>query len=70
LIGGFPNASPHAPEVYTRLLVEEIVAANPDAVALEATCREIRRTKTFAPSIPELRNLLIDQCTSGADAGR
>jgi hypothetical protein len=58
LIGGFPNAGPHSPKVYTRMMIEEIVAANPTAVALEGACREIRRTKTFAPSIPELLEAL------------
>jgi hypothetical protein len=58
LIGSFPNAAPHSPEVYTRMLIEEIYAANPCASVLEATCREIRRTKTFVPAIAEVMQVL------------
>jgi hypothetical protein len=61
LIGSFPNAGPHSPEVYTRMLIEEIIAAKPSAVALEACCREIRRTKTFIPTVAEVLKVLRDQ---------
>jgi hypothetical protein len=54
LIGSFPNAGPHNPETYMGMMIEEVIAANPSASALEATCRELRRTKNFAPSIAEL----------------
>jgi hypothetical protein len=54
LVGSFPNAAPHNPEAYTGMMVEEIIAANPTVSALEATCRELRRTKTFPPSIAEM----------------
>jgi hypothetical protein len=33
LVGSYPNALPHSPEVYTRMLVEEILAADTDAHA-------------------------------------
>lgn len=58
LLGSFPNAVPHAPKVYTTMLIEEIIAANPSALALESACREIRRSKTFAPAIAEVLALL------------
>ena len=61
LIGSFPNATPNSPEVYTRMLIEEVVAANPSASALEATCRQIRRTMRFAPTIAELLGVLRQQ---------
>lgn len=54
LIGSFPNAGPHNAEAYIGMMIEEIIAANPSASALEATCRELRRTKNFAPSIAEM----------------
>jgi hypothetical protein len=63
LIGSFPNAGPHNPEIYVAALIEEIIAANPSASALEATCRHIRRTATFAPAVPELLKVLREQET-------
>jgi hypothetical protein len=53
LVGGFPNA-PQAPTVYTPMLIEEIAAADPCAVTLEAACRWLRRNCTFVPSVGEV----------------
>jgi hypothetical protein len=53
LLGSCAGA-PQVPEVYTPMLIEEIVAANPTAVQLEAACRWVRRNCTFAPSIAEM----------------
>jgi hypothetical protein len=61
LIGSFPNAAPHSPEIYTRMLVEEIIAAKPSPVALEACCRKIRRTKSFVPTVAEVLAVLCDE---------
>jgi hypothetical protein len=62
LIGAFPNAGPHSPEAYTKLLIEEIVAATGyDAVMLEAACRKIRRTMKFVPTIAEMLDALTNQ---------
>jgi hypothetical protein len=59
LIGGFPNTgSVGSPEVYTKMLVEEIIVANPSAMALESVCRQLRRTKTFLPAIAEVLEVL------------
>lgn len=72
LIGSFPNSTPHSPEMYTRMLVEEIVTANPSATALEATCRQIKRTMKFVPTIAELLVMLFDQqmiCDNRSDVG-
>jgi len=61
LIGSFPNGTPNSPAVYMKLLVEEIIVANPRVIPLEATCREIRRTKTFLPAIAEVLSILRRQ---------
>jgi hypothetical protein len=61
LIGSFPNAGPHNPEAYMGMMIEEIIAANPSASGLEATCRELRRTKNFAPSTAEVLKELHKQ---------
>jgi hypothetical protein len=68
LIGSFPNGTPNSPEVYTKFLIEEIVAANPSVIALEATCREIRRTKKFLPAIVEVLDILRNQARWWSDA--
>ena len=68
LLGSFPNAVPHNPKVYTGMLVEEIVAAEPSAVALEAACREIRRTKNFLPTPAEMLKILREKETEAAAA--
>jgi hypothetical protein len=72
LIGSYWNAQPHDPQRYMAMMVQEILAANPRASALEATCREWRRTQKFAPNpaeiLPMLRkhaeiwNSVIDAC--------
>jgi hypothetical protein len=67
LIGGFPNGTPNSPEVYTKLMIEEIVAANPSMIALEATCRKIRRTKKFLPAIVEVLDILREQAAWWSD---
>jgi hypothetical protein len=60
LVGGFTQ-SPPSPDVYTRMLVEEIRAVRPSASAVEATCRVIRRTSTFLPAAAEVLKVLHDQ---------
>jgi hypothetical protein len=67
LIGSFPNANPSSPEMYARILIEEIVAANPSASGLEATCRQIRRTATWLPTVAELLKVLREQMEFWAD---
>src|SRR5262249_2786879 len=61
LIGAFPNAGPHSPEMFTKMLIEEIIATKPHPIVLESACREIRRTKTFVPVIAELLKVLNEQ---------
>ena len=61
LIGSFPNAAPPNAQTYTGMMIEEIIAANPSISALEATCRELRRSKTFVPTIAEVLKELREQ---------
>lgn len=53
-IGAFPNAKPANPEVFGRMLVEEVKASRPSIGALEAACRLVRRTQRFCPAIAEV----------------
>jgi hypothetical protein len=54
LLASFPNASPGNGEAYLGMMIEEVIAANPRASALEGACRALRRTKNFAPTICEM----------------
>jgi hypothetical protein len=55
MISAIPNANPHAPEGYSRMLVANILAFEGlDALVLESSCREIEQTAKFTPAIPEL----------------
>jgi hypothetical protein len=55
LIGSFPNANPHAPDGYARMLIEHVAAIeNLTSIALESACREIVETRKFAPAISEV----------------
>jgi hypothetical protein len=60
LIGSFPNAGPHSPEVFTKMLLEEVRARKPSAAHLEAACRALRRTKNFVVTIAEVLKAIDD----------
>lgn len=54
LIGSFPNAAVANPEIYLSALVYDLLDKHiPDAVTV-LTCRQIRRTCKFVPSISEV----------------
>jgi hypothetical protein len=61
LIGGFPNSAPHSPEIFSKMLFEETMARNPDAIVLEGACRVLRRTKTFVPTIAEMLKAIQEE---------
>ncbi len=53
LLGAYPNAAPTVPEAYTAMLIFDIMDMGiPDAVVF-TTCRELRRTLKFLPTIAE-----------------
>jgi hypothetical protein len=53
-IASFPNAKPANPEVFGRMLVEEVQESRPSIGALEAACRFVRRIHRFCPTIAEV----------------
>jgi len=55
------NEKPQEPKLYARMLVEEIIAAKPSACALEATCREIWRSRNSLPSTAQVLKVLGKQ---------
>jgi hypothetical protein len=56
LIACFPSQADVS--IFVAFAVEEVVIELPTVYALVATCRELRRTKTFRPSIAEILEAL------------
>ncbi len=53
MLGAFPNARPHDPEIYvTSLIYDALDLRLPDAVVAQ-TCQLIRRTQKFVPAVSE-----------------
>lgn len=59
LVAAYPNASRDL-KVYSKTLAEDVGAAQPGRLALEWTCRKLRRTNKFVPAIAEVLEALTD----------
>jgi hypothetical protein len=59
-IGGLIACFPTQQDVtvFVAFAIEDVAAEQPSMYALAAACRELRRTKTFRPSIPEILEAL------------
>ena len=70
LIGAYPSGSPASPEVFTRRMIEEIIATEPTASRVESATRSLVRSRTFLPSIAEvlaaIRNARVVEWGEGA----
>jgi len=60
LIGGFPSGSPASPDVFTRLMIEEVHSLEASASRVELAVKTLLRTKTFLPSIAEVLAAIRD----------
>jgi hypothetical protein len=60
LLKSFPNAGAADAEVYGGMLVQDVAAAQPAIGDIEETCRHIRRTSRFLPTIAEVLETLAD----------
>lgn len=58
LLGAYPAGSPSDPDIYTRRLVEELIAVEPTATQIEAATRTWIRTSKFLPAPCELLGAL------------
>lgn len=54
LMGSFPTAKIPEPEIFVRALMDDVMALDPSFVEMESTCRELRKTNKFMPSISEV----------------
>jgi hypothetical protein len=70
LIGAFPNGAPASPEVFSGLMIEEMIAAESTASRIECAIRTLIRTRVFLPAIAEalaaIRAADIPEWGSGA----
>lgn len=62
LIGAFPTpVQASDPAVYSRMMVEDCVAARPSRLAIESACTKLRRTLKWPPAISEVLEMLADE---------
>ena len=54
LMGSFPTSKIPEPEIFVRVLMDDVMALEPSFVEMESTCRHLRKTKKFMPSISEV----------------
>ena len=54
LMGSFPTSKIPEPEIFVRVLMDDVMALDPSFVEMESTCRELRKTKKFMPSVSEV----------------
>lgn len=62
LIGAFPTpVQASDPAVYSRMMVEDCVAARPSRLAIESTCTKLRRSLKWPPAISEVLETLDEE---------
>ena len=61
LMGSFPTSKIPEPEIFVRVLMDDVMALDPSFVEMEATCRHLRKTKKFMPSVSEVIETLEEQ---------
>ena len=61
LMGSFPTSKIPEPEIFVRALIEDVMEFDPSFVVLESTCRQLRKTQKFMPSISEVIEALQEQ---------
>ena len=52
-MGSFPTSNIKQPQIFTMQLLDDVMEREPSYAVLECTCRELRRTQKFMPSIAE-----------------
>jgi hypothetical protein len=52
-MGSFPTSNIKQPQIFTMQLLDDVMEREPSYAVLESTCRELRRTQKFMPSIAE-----------------
>ena len=70
LMGSFPTSKIPEPEIFVRVLMDDVMALDPSFVEMESTCRELRKTKKFMPSVSEVIEELEEQQEALGPAAR
>ncbi len=61
LMGSFPTSKIPNPEIFVRVLLDDVMALTPSFVEMESTCRHLRQTKKSMPSISEVVETMREQ---------
>ena len=61
LMGYSPTSKIPDPEIFVRMLLDDVMAMAPRFVEMESACRALRKTKTFMPAISEVLKELETQ---------
>jgi hypothetical protein len=61
LLGAFPSSNTPDPLVYSRMMLNEVLAAEPSVIALTMACSELRRTLQWPPSISGVLKAIREQ---------
>jgi hypothetical protein len=61
LLGAFPSSNAPDPMVYSRMMLNEVAAAEPSVIALTMACSKLRRTLQWPPSIPDVLKAIQEQ---------
>lgn len=61
LLGSFPTSKIPEPDIFVRVLLDDVMELKPSFVEMESTCRKLRTKKPFMPSISEVMAELEEQ---------
>ena len=61
LMGSFPTSKIPEPEIFVRVLLNDLMELSPSFVEMESTCRQLRKKNKFMPSISEVVEALKKQ---------
>jgi ABC-type Fe3+-citrate transport system substrate-binding protein len=61
LLGAFPSSNTPDPMVYSRMMLNEVLAAEPSVIALTMACSKLRRTLQWPPSIADVLKAIREQ---------
>ncbi len=68
LLGSFPTSNIPNPATFSKVLLDDVMERQPEYRDLSLTCRELRQTKPFTPSISEVLAVLDAHCEANGAA--
>jgi len=61
LLGAFPSSYAPDPTVYSRMMLNEVMTAEPSIIVLAMACAELRRTRQWPPPIADVLKAIQEQ---------